>query len=135
MQARQQGHCVVLVDPVDHLRLHAAHSGGEMVPLERTYRLVWLRARLASPMVATASVATTPSGKRLWQSRLGYLGESRLDELLTTHVEGLDFSSSDKLGFLRHAPCVNRTSVISLVSRTIRMLVSSRSSVWNFAVP
>jgi hypothetical protein len=27
-QARQQGHFVVLADPVDHLRRHAAHGGG-----------------------------------------------------------------------------------------------------------
>jgi hypothetical protein len=27
-QAREQRHCVVLHDPVDHLRLHTAHGGG-----------------------------------------------------------------------------------------------------------
>jgi hypothetical protein len=32
-QARRQGHCVVLADPVDHLRLHAGHGGGVVVPL------------------------------------------------------------------------------------------------------
>jgi hypothetical protein len=63
--ARQQGHCVVLADHVDHLRLHDAHGGGVAVLLERAYHWVWLPARLASPMVATISVATTPSGKRL----------------------------------------------------------------------
>jgi hypothetical protein len=40
-QPRQQGHCVVLADPVDHLRVYAAHGGGVMVLLERAHRLVW----------------------------------------------------------------------------------------------
>jgi hypothetical protein len=41
-QARRQGHCVVLADPEDHLRLHAGHGGGVAVPLERAHLLVWL---------------------------------------------------------------------------------------------
>jgi hypothetical protein len=113
-QARQQGQCVVLADPVDSLRLHAAHGGGVIVPLERAHCLVWLPVRIASPTVATASVATTPSGKRLWHSRLGHLGESRLDELVTTSVEGLDFSSSEKIGFYETcAMCKSRVRNIS----------------------
>jgi hypothetical protein len=79
-QARQHGHYVVLDGPVGHLHLHAAHGGGVMVPLELAHRLVWLPSQIASPMEATASVATTSSGKRPGQSRLGRLGES----LLTT---------------------------------------------------
>jgi hypothetical protein len=39
-QARRQGHCVVLDDPVDHLRLHAGHGGGVVVPLKRGHLLV-----------------------------------------------------------------------------------------------
>jgi hypothetical protein len=96
-QALRQGHCLVLADPVDHFRLHAAHSGGVMVPLERAHRLVWLPTRIASPTVSSALVTTTPSGKRLWHSRLGYIGESRLHELLTICVEGIDFPLSEKL--------------------------------------
>jgi hypothetical protein len=80
-QARRQGHCVVLVDPVDHLRFHAGHGGGVVVLLERADLLVWLPARVASSN-PTASVATTPLQKRLWHSRLGHLGESQLDRLL-----------------------------------------------------
>jgi hypothetical protein len=33
-QARRQGHCVVLANPVDHLRLHAGHGGGDVVPFK-----------------------------------------------------------------------------------------------------
>jgi hypothetical protein len=39
-QAQRQGHCVVLANPVDHLRLHAGHVGGVVVPLERAHLLV-----------------------------------------------------------------------------------------------
>jgi hypothetical protein len=47
-QARRQlCHCVVLADPVDHLRLHADRGGGVVVPLERAHLLVWLPARVA----------------------------------------------------------------------------------------
>jgi hypothetical protein len=37
--------------------------------------------------------------KRLWHSRLGHLGESQLDGLLATQVEGVALSVSEKLGF------------------------------------
>jgi hypothetical protein len=67
IQARRQGHSVVLADPVDHRRLHADHGGGVIVPLERPHLLVWLPARVASSN-PTASVATAPLEKRLWHS-------------------------------------------------------------------
>jgi hypothetical protein len=89
---------VVLADPVDHLRLHASHGGGVVVPLERAHLLVWLPARIASSN-PTTSVATAPLEKRLWHSRLGHLGESQLDGLLATQVEGVAFSASEKLSF------------------------------------
>jgi hypothetical protein len=38
-------------------------------------------------------------GKRLWDSRIGHLGESQLDGLLATQVEGMAFSASGKLVF------------------------------------
>jgi hypothetical protein len=41
-QARRQGHCVVLTDHVDHLRLHAGHGGGVVVPLERAQLFILL---------------------------------------------------------------------------------------------
>jgi hypothetical protein len=89
---------VVLADPVNHLSLHAGHGGGVVVPLQRAHLLVWLPARVASSNL-TASVATAPLEKRLWRSRLGHLGESQLDGLLATQVEGVVFSGSEKLGF------------------------------------
>jgi hypothetical protein len=59
-QARRQGHCVVLADPVDHLRLPAGHGGGDMVVhLNRGHLLVWLPAWVASSS-PTALVATAP---------------------------------------------------------------------------
>jgi hypothetical protein len=97
-QARRQGHYVVLVDPMDHLRLHAGHGGGVVVPLDRAHLLVWLSARVASSN-PTASVGTTPLQKRLWHSRLGHHGELQLDGLLATPVESVAFSASEKLGF------------------------------------
>jgi hypothetical protein len=97
-QARRQGHCVVLADPADHLRFHAGHGGGVVVPLELAHLLVWLPARVASS-IPTASVATAPLHKRLWHSRLVHLGESQLDGLLAAHVEGVALSASKKLGF------------------------------------
>jgi hypothetical protein len=39
-QARQQGHGVVLADPMDHLQLHAAHGGGVKIPMERAHGLI-----------------------------------------------------------------------------------------------
>jgi hypothetical protein len=39
-QARRQGHCVELADPVNHLRLWAGDGGGVVVPLERSRLLV-----------------------------------------------------------------------------------------------
>jgi hypothetical protein len=89
---------VVLSDPVDHPRLHAGRGGGVVVPLERAHLLVWLPARVASSN-PTALVATAPLQKQLWHSRLGHLGESQLDGLLTTQVEAVAFSASEKLGF------------------------------------
>jgi hypothetical protein len=63
-QARRQGYCVVLADPMDHLRRHTGHGGGVVVvPLERTHLLVWLPVRVASSN-PTASVATAPLQKR-----------------------------------------------------------------------
>jgi hypothetical protein len=59
--------------------------------------LVWLPARIA-PSSPTALVATAPLGERLWHSRLGRLGESQLDGLLVTPVEGVAFSASETLG-------------------------------------
>jgi hypothetical protein len=97
-QARRQGHCVVLDDPMDHLCLHAGHGGGVVVPLERAHLLVWLPARVASSN-PTTSVASAPLEKRLWHSRLGHLGESQLDGLLATHMEGVGFFASKVLGF------------------------------------
>jgi hypothetical protein len=61
-QARRQCHCVVLACPVDHLRIHAGHGGGVVVPLKRAHLLVWLPARVALPN-PTASVATVPLQK------------------------------------------------------------------------
>ena len=98
-QARQQGHSVLLADPMDHLQLHAAHGGGVKIPMERAHGLIWLPATVALPARATASAATASSGKRLWHSRLGHIGEPQLDELLTGHVEGLGYASHEKLGF------------------------------------
>jgi hypothetical protein len=95
-QARRQCHSVVLADPVDHLRLHGGHGGGVVVPLERAHLLVWLPARVASSN-PTASVATVPLEKQLWHSRLGHHGESQLDRLLATQLEGVAFSASEKL--------------------------------------
>jgi hypothetical protein len=46
-KAQRHGHCVELADPVDHLRLHANHGGGQVVSLERAHLLVWLPARAA----------------------------------------------------------------------------------------
>jgi hypothetical protein len=66
-QARRQGCCVVLLDPVNHLRLNAGHGGGVMVPLEHAYLLVWLPARVASS-IPTTSVANVALEKRLWHS-------------------------------------------------------------------
>jgi hypothetical protein len=66
---------VVLDDPVDHLRLHAGHGGGVVVPLERAHLLVWLPARVASSS-PTALVDTAPLQKRfptrsLWRVAIG----------------------------------------------------------------
>jgi transposase InsO family protein len=98
-QAQRQGHCVVLLDPVDHLRLHAGHGGGVVVPFERAHLFVLLPARDASSNPA-ASVANAPLEKRLSHSRLGHLGDSQLDMLLlATPVEGVAFSAFEKLGF------------------------------------
>jgi hypothetical protein len=97
-QARRQGHFVVLADPVDHLRPHAGHVGGVVVPLERAHLLVWLPARVASSN-PTASDATAPLQKRLWHSRLGHLSESQLDGLLATPVHGDAVSASEMFGF------------------------------------
>jgi hypothetical protein len=36
-QARRQGNCAELSDPVDHLRLHAGHDGGVVFPSERAH--------------------------------------------------------------------------------------------------
>jgi hypothetical protein len=55
---------MVLADPVDHLRLHAGHGGGVVVPLERAHMLVWWPARVAS-LNPTSSVATAPLEIRL----------------------------------------------------------------------
>jgi hypothetical protein len=38
-------------------------------------------------------------GKRLWHSRLGHLGVSQLNKMLTYGVEGLDYTSSQQVGF------------------------------------
>jgi hypothetical protein len=119
-QARRQRHCVVLVDPVDHLRLHAGHGGGVVVPLESAHLLVWLPARVASSN-PTASVATAPLQKRLRHFRLGHLGESQLDGLLATPVEGVAFSASEKLASVRHVVCASRTSAVTRVSRLTGM--------------
>jgi hypothetical protein len=97
IQARRQGHSVVLADPVDHLPLHAGHGGGLVVPLEPAHLLVWLPAQVASSN-PTASVATAPLEKRLWHSRLGHLG-GQLNGLLATQVEGVEFPASEKVGF------------------------------------
>jgi hypothetical protein len=58
-QARRQGHCVVLADPVDHLPLHAGHGGGVVDLLKRAHLLVWLPTRVASSN-PTALIATAP---------------------------------------------------------------------------
>jgi hypothetical protein len=113
-QARRQGHCVVLGDRLDHLRLHAGHAGGVVVPLERAHLLVWLPARVAA-WNPTDSVATAPLEKRLWHSRLGHLGESQLDGLLATPVEGMAFSASEKLGSCE--TCVVCKSHVPRISR------------------
>jgi hypothetical protein len=113
-QARRQGHCVVLADPVDHLCLHAGHGGSVVVPLERAHLLVWLSVRIASSN-PSASVATAPSEERLWHSRLGHLGESQLDGLLATPVEGVGFSASEKLGLCETCVvCMSHARRISL---------------------
>jgi hypothetical protein len=88
---------VVLADPVDHLRLHAGHGGGVMIPLERAHLMVRLPAWVASPS-PTASIAITPLEKILWHSRLGHLGESQLDGLLATQMAGVALFASEKLG-------------------------------------
>jgi hypothetical protein len=113
-QARRQAHSVVLADPVGHLRLYAGHGGGVVVPLKRTHLLVWLPARVASSN-PTAPVATTPLRKRLWHYRLGHLGESQLDGLLASPVEGVASSASEKLGF--YETCVVCKSHVRRISR------------------
>jgi hypothetical protein len=86
-----------MTDPMDNLQLHAAHGGGVKSLMERAHGRIRLHATVALPARATASAATALSGKRLWHSRLGPVGELQLDELLTCHVEGLGDESHEKL--------------------------------------
>jgi hypothetical protein len=113
--ARQQGQNVLLADPIDHLQLHAAHSGGVKIPLEPAHGLIRLPMTVALLARATASAATASSRKRLWHSRLGHIGEPQLDELLTCHVEGLGCASHEKLGFCE--TCVGCKSQVSNIPR------------------
>jgi hypothetical protein len=99
---------VVFADSVDHLRFLAGHGGGVVVPLER----VWVAS--SNP---TASVATAPLKERLWHSRIGHLGESQLDGLLATPVEGVAFSASEKLGFCE--TCIVCNSHVRRISREL----------------
>jgi hypothetical protein len=89
---------VLLAYPVDHLCLHAGHGGGALVPLERAHLSVWLPPRVASSN-HTASITTAPLLKQLWHSGLGHLGESQLDGLLATPVEGVAFPALEKFEF------------------------------------
>jgi hypothetical protein len=113
-QARRQGHSLVLPDPVDHLRLHAGHGGGVVVPLERAYLLVWMSAMVASSN-PTASVAYAPLLNRLWHSQLCHIGESQLDGLLATPVESVAFFASENLGLCE--TCVVCNSHVRRISR------------------
>jgi hypothetical protein len=100
----------MLTHSVDHLRVHAGHGGGVVPTLEREHLLVWLPARVA-PSNPTASVATAPLQKRLWHSRLGNLGS------LTTQMEGVALSVSEKLGF--RETCVVCNSHVRRISREL----------------
>jgi hypothetical protein len=85
--------------------------------------LVWLPARVASSN-PPSSVVTAPLEERVWHSRLGHLGESQLNGLLTTPVEGAAFFASEKLGFCE----------ISDVCKSHVRRISREPADWNVRV-
>jgi hypothetical protein len=110
---------VVLADPVDHLRLHAGHGGGVVVPLKRAHLLVWLRAQVASS-TRIASVATAPLQKRMGIPDLVTFASRNWTGSWQLRWRVWHFVRRRSLASVRHALCVSRTSAVSRVIRLIR---------------
>jgi hypothetical protein len=125
-QARRHGHSVVLDDPVDHLRLHAGHSGGVVAPLERAHLLVWLPARVASSN-PTASVATTPLKNGCGVPDSVSLVSHNWTGSWPVRWRVWHCLRRRSWASVRHVLCVSRTSAVSRVSRLTGTLVSLRS--------
>jgi hypothetical protein len=126
IHAQQHDHCVVLADPVDHLRLYAGHGGGVVVPLERAHLLVWLPARVTS-WNPTTSVATAPLQKRWGIPDSVTLASRNWTGSWPLRWRAWPFLRRRSWASVRQVLCVSRKSIVSRVSRLAGMLVSLRS--------
>jgi hypothetical protein len=133
-QARRQGHCVVLDDPLDHLRLHVSHGGGVVVPLEREHFVGVVACagcfvesyRFGRHCAIAKNGCGIPDSVTL--ASRNWTGSWPLMWRVWRFLRRRSWAS------VRHVLCVSRTSVVSRVSRLTGMLMYLMSKARTSAV-
>jgi hypothetical protein len=132
-QARGQGHCLVLVDPVDHLRLHAGHGYCVVVPMERAHLWMWLRLHLRGSRCSIPgrwkTNGTCIRGSRRYGSRGSIPGRCKMNGTCTRgrlHAQGIIFDP------LPHHSIVSQSNVKSpFTERSKRWMDTGKYRVYS----